>query len=292
MAIPGSGALGILTCPGGVACTAISGVVCGTVTGPQSLCNMFIIAGQSIPGTMTNFHGSIYGDLCVLPATINSISNAGATCAVLACSYSPNTFTVATACTWLHPAAPSAPSIAGTSQNITIDANAGAARQGTVCYTPSHCGSVQTITLCQVAGVTWKCIYVGSVGGTSCGSLTTTCQCGIITATPAMSAGECYCGTFCIANSVTTGNGGGADGYIVCNGTVKLHCCTTAACGTGCVAFVVTSTDTVCLCALAHTPSAACTGCACSRVYIGSISSIVGSECYGGGCCCVNTFTA
>jgi hypothetical protein len=169
MAIPASGSLGIMTCPNG-ACSGIASVVCGGgVGGGQSLINLLNIA--TLGNNMSNFHGSPYGDLVVTPTLVSSIVAGGTTYGVVACSYSPNTFTTSTACTWLHPAAPSAPSIAGTTQNITIDANAGAARCGTVTYTPSHCGTVQTVTLCQLAGVVipvygyWGGGYQGNVTG-------------------------------------------------------------------------------------------------------------------------------
>jgi hypothetical protein len=178
MAIPGSGSLGILTCPGGVACTAIAKVVCGGgVGGPQSLCNMFLLAGFSIPQPMTNFHGSTVGDLCMFYLatncqSINNISAAGTTCTLCAWSFTPNTFSVSTSCTWLHPASPTAPgpTFPGTTQNVVIDANLGAARSGTVCYTPIHCGSIQTITFNQLLNPLpvygyWGGGYQGNVTG-------------------------------------------------------------------------------------------------------------------------------
>lgn len=291
MALCSTGALGMLSCPQG-ACSSIGTAMYGASPGAVSLRAMFGINGMSCPNCMTNFH-SFNGDLYVCPTPITSLAAAGQTTNVCAIAVCTNTFTTSTACSWLHPAAPAAPSLAGTSQSVTVDANSGAARSGTICYIPSHCGSVQTIIFCQLAaGAIVKCVNVGSIGGTGCGgSLTTTCQCGILSYTPALSAGECYCGTFDIANSVTSGNNGGTDSWVVCNGTIMLHCCTTTVCGIGSVSFVVKFGDSVCLCALAHTPSSTCTGCACSNVYISSITSIVGGECLGALCTCVSTFT-
>lgn len=224
----------------------------------------------------------------VRPAnTITSISAAGTTTNVCAIGISTNTFTPSSACSWLHPAGATPPSQAGTSQSVTVDANAGAARCGTITYTPSHCGGVQTITFCQLAGVTWKCIYVASIGGTGCGSSTSACQYGTLTSTPALSIGDSY--TLCYAFNGTCGSaGGGVFLCITCAGGSKLACCINVACGSSSGSFVVNQGNTVTFCVIAHKSSGSA-----ARAFIGiqSISSGVGSECYGGGCCNVCVFT-
>jgi hypothetical protein len=251
---------------------------------------MFGIAGVSTPNNMINFHGFIYGDLCVCPTPIASISAAGATPHTCAISVCPNTFTPATACSWLHPAAPSAPSLAGTAQNVTVDANAGAARCGTVTYTPSHCGSVQTITFCQLAGVTWKCIYMGTTTSVGCGTALDACQYGTLTSTPALVAGDSYC--LCYNFNGSCGQASGSVFLcITCAGGSKLSCCISTVCGLGSGSFTVNQGNAVVFCVIAHklkstgTRSAAFIGISC-------ITSISGSECYGGGCCSVCVYTS
>jgi hypothetical protein len=57
MSMPASGCLGILSCPGSVACTSISQAVSGNVTPPKSLCALSVSAGKSAPHGMTEFYG-------------------------------------------------------------------------------------------------------------------------------------------------------------------------------------------------------------------------------------------
>jgi hypothetical protein len=287
VSIPATGALGIMTCPNG-ACSGIASVVCGgAVGGGQSLKNLLNIA--TLGNNMSNFHSSTYGDLTVAPLLICSISSAGAVTSVNACSYSPNTFTTSTACTWLHPAAPSAPSIAGTSQSITVDANAGAARAGTVCYIPSHCGSIQTLTINQLVGITWKCINMGTTTSSGCGTATNAWQCGALTSTPALAAGETYTLSYAFNGSCGSA-GGGAYLCITCNAVSKLACCVNTPCASSSGSFVVSQGNTVIFCVIVHKTSGTR-----AAGYIG-ISSITagtgGDECYGGGCCNVCAYTS
>lgn len=270
MSIPATGALGIMTCPGG-ACSGIASVVCGGgVGGGQSLKNLLNIA--TLGSNMSNFHGSTYGDLTVAPLTICGISNAGAVTSVLACSYSPNTFSTSTACSWLHPAAPSAPSIGGTSQNITVDANAGAARAGTVCYIPSHCGSIQTLTINQLVGTT---------------SISVTCTLGHCAGylSPTPSGSDCYCATIrvCMCKPALTGTG---CIHLLCNGVTI--CCVAMG---GTAAFNCAATwgplvvraagpaTCVCMCTVNNATGGRSCLCLCA------ITNIVGSFAVGSGAC-------
>lgn len=83
MAMPASGCLGILSCPGSVACTSISQAVDGNVTPPKSLCALSVTAGKSAPHGMTEFYG--YGptpkvvNLLCLTCTGNNTITARAT---------------------------------------------------------------------------------------------------------------------------------------------------------------------------------------------------------------------
>jgi hypothetical protein len=192
MAIPTTGSIALVSCPGSVACSSISGVVCGSAQG-VSLLDMGAKIGMTGSIFMTNFHGSILGDLYICPATISSIPAAGGVVNTYAWSVTPNTFSVTDACTWITPYAPEAPSTTypGSIQGITVASNTGAARSGVVCYTPSHCGTVQCVTLCQLAQVT-KCVdllCVTCAGQNTQIAYATSCMC----ANPSMSTGEYYC---------------------------------------------------------------------------------------------------
>ncbi len=217
MSMPASGNLGLLSCPGGIACTSISAAACGTTVGPKCLTALATAAGKT--ACMRAFYS--YDDsLVIAPASITSISGLGATCSVSACAPAFNTFTNATACTWLHPAAPSAPSPAGTSQSIVIDANASAARCGVVCYTPI-CGTIQCVTLCQLAS---NAVQL-SVLSSNCGAGATADAVLKISSTPSMIAGECFC--LCLCGCLHSGGGASSSAcwVIYCSGT-KVYCCT------------------------------------------------------------------
>jgi len=137
----------------------------------------------------------------------------------------------------------------------------------------------------------WKCIYVGGILSSGCGgALLSVYQAGCLVSTPALSAGECYCACIGYSISVYAGNGGSVAAYINCN-SVNIFCRLTTTNCTGSVSFPIKNTDTFQIGICANTPSCACAGCAGGDMYINTITSISGNECYGGGCTGVHTFT-
>ena len=215
--MPASGNIGLLCCQGGVACTSISAAACGTTVGPKCLTALATAAGKT--ACMRCFYG--YDDsLVIAPAITSLISGLGATCSVSACAPAFNTFTNSTACTWLHPAAPSAPSPAGTSQSVVIDVNPGAARCGVVCYTPI-CGGVVCATFCQLLSRAIEFSVISS----NCGAGTTADAVLSIISTPSMVAGDCICLCLCGCLHSSGGASSSACWVIYCSGT-KVYCCT------------------------------------------------------------------
>ena len=281
-----SGTLGIMTCPGGT-CSSIACVVCGNVAGPQSLCNLMIQAGLSIPNNMTNFHGFTIGDLAVCPTPITSIAIAGATCPTYVCSVCPNTTTVAAVCTWLHAASPVTPNPTspGTSLNVCIDANVGAARCGTVTYTPAHCGSVQTITFCQL-GITWKCVDF-SKNTSSCGSAGA-CALNTLIYSSARVANECF--SACISSALSaTGQAAGSWVCIdVCCNTTRIWCCCTTGSATPNCAFCVDYNDTININIYACASNTACVNGSCGHAILTSITCCAGCGYFSKGSLCTD----
>ena len=88
MAMPGSGSLGILSCPGSVACTSIAQAVSGNVTPPKSLCALSVSAGKSAPHGMTEFYG-YSGSKAVSIAGLSCSENTSCMCKCGCLSYSP-----------------------------------------------------------------------------------------------------------------------------------------------------------------------------------------------------------
>ena len=287
MAMPAS-CIGLLTCVNG-ACSSISAAACGTTTGPKCLTALATAAGKA--KCMSAFFG--YNDnLVVTPASFLTVPAAGCTAVVTACAPAFNTYAASCGVNgWLHPTPTGVPSPAGTTANIIIDPNSGVARFGCACYTPMV-GTMQSVLICQVAGITYKCVYVGGVSGSGCGgTLNSTyqygCLKGTVYSTPLMVNGECYC--ICIAMGLSASSGC-AVGFVYCNATLKLCCCTAAMCASPTISFPVIYSDCVCLCVTAYQTSYLCSGCSCAKVYVQSVTSISGGEMLSG-CACVNTYT-
>ena len=278
MAMCASGSIGILSAPQG-GCSSISLAACGTTTGPQCLTALATATGKA--NCMSAFYS--YDDtMIVTPTSITSIPAACTTCVITTCAPAFNTACVCTACTWLVPATPVTPAPAGNTHNVVICANAGAARCGTVCYV-SVCGGNCPVTFCQVAGVTWNCIYLCHLGGGGCGSaLASAAGC----LTPAISvAGDCYCvcicgilraacccGTSCAVISITCGAG---SKLCCCVGVGGAACCPS-------VSFCVLCGNNVNYSLTACHQCAGCCGTAISCICLVSITKIVGCYCQSG----------
>lgn len=231
MAMP-TATLAILSCPGSVACTSISKAACGTSSPSKSLSALATAAGKSLPINMTSCWYGYDDSLKITPVSFTSVPSAGATCTITACAPAFNTFSVSCGSnTWLHPAGPTAPSPAGTSQNIVIDANAGVARTGCACYTPT-CGTVCCVSISQLATP----IAINSTQTCSgCGSSLGASMCVLWTpASTFPTSGQlclCFCGTLSTVNDGTTSYGWFC---MTCNGASKCCCCFTGAlCNSG-----------------------------------------------------------
>lgn len=206
MAIPSTGALALVSCPNGN-CSSISGVVCGSSVG-VSLLDMGAKIGMGTSGIyMGNFRGSILGDLIIYCPTLSSIPNGGGSYNICTWSVTPNTFTVSDACTWITTTIPEPPSPThpGSLQGISIAANGGAARSGTICYDPIHCGATQYVCVCQLAGVT-NCLTL------SCGDIEFTWVGGTCQIFVYANAGNSWtaveaAGFLSVLNAAGTGNG-------------------------------------------------------------------------------------
>jgi hypothetical protein len=283
MAMPSTGAIGMVSCPNGV-CSSIAGVVCGSLSGPISLCSMFQQTGQSIPGNMINFHGSTIGDLSITPTLTTSIPALGGSYATCLWSATPNTVNVVSSDgSWLVPFSPSVgpnPTYPGYATSLCVCTNAGAARSGTITYTPIHCGSAQVATFCQLAGTVWKCVNLGTCTTIGVGTARRAYQYATNIISTPLSTGECYrvCAAYNGSCSITTGS---VLLYILAGGTVVLNCTVAIPCVSSSISFVICPSQTFYFCVDASKGAQA----GVPRGYIGitSIVSIVGSECLGTG---------
>jgi hypothetical protein len=85
MAMPLSGCLGIISCPGGT-CTSIAQAVDGNVTPPKSLSALSVSAGKSAPHSMLEFYGYApvtTKTLSILPISTQSTLTVCCTCGCL-----------------------------------------------------------------------------------------------------------------------------------------------------------------------------------------------------------------
>ena len=279
MAMCASGSIGILSAPQG-GCSSISLASCGTTAAPQCLIALGSATDKNLPVAMSAFYG--YNDsLVITPTTISAIPNICTTCCVTTCAPTFNTATVSSACTWLVPVTPITPTPTGNTHNIVICANTGAARCGTVTYTPT-CGSSIIVTLCQVAsGVSPKCVQLVYQSGSGCGTSTIASYLYGIVISPAMAAGECFC--LCLGGVLNTANEGASScaNYVV-NCTVGVYCysCNISAnvCATPSPSYSIMITNTnnscVCLCLCAQTTAGCHHSCAFGNII--SVTSVAG----------------
>jgi len=289
MAIPTTGNLAILSCPGGVNCTSITGVICGTAatSSPQSVCNLLQQAGLSIPNSISNLRGSTIGDLSITPSTIINIPAAGTTCCVCAFSACPNHFTqTSSQGTWLHASACCIPSpiSPGAVVPATIDANTGAARSGYITYNPNNCGATICTCFCQLAGAVPK--PVSLIASTSVGCGTSSTAYAYLHPQSTIAAGECYC--ICLRGTLgTVSQAAGSCAFlkVSCGGTQCYCCCIPYnVCSTSLnYSMTVTSANqsSWCICIYAHTSNTSCPLYSNACAYIYSVTAISGLFCVG-----------
>jgi hypothetical protein len=181
----------------------------------------------SLNGTIINIGGSMLGltcitpsDITVSPTTISSIPYTCTTCSVSVCGHECDKTYVSTACNWLVVSSPVYPaSSPGTSNDITICCNSGAARSGVVCYTP-NVGDIKCVTLCQLGSVTVSTTCLSCAESTTC-----MCCCGCLSYSPTRPTNDCYYPSFCwyLCKSATA-IALASCVQILCNGTC-IYCC-------------------------------------------------------------------
>lgn len=270
MVMCASGNLAELSAPQG-GCSSISLAACGTIAGPKCMTALATAAGKSLPINMTTCWYGYNDSLVVTPTSIINIPAAGAVCNVLACAPAFNTFTNSCGgCTWFHPTSPTPPSPAGTSQGITIDANAtNICRCGCACYTPI-CGTIQCVCLYQLGTpdlITFNLIT------SNCGAGVTADGCLSVISTPAMTVGQCYC--LCLCGCLHSGGGASSSAcWVVYNGGSNVYCCTigTSTTATPSYSLKVGSGTVICLCLHAVVTAGFTHSCSCGS--IGCVTSI------------------
>lgn len=144
MGTPTSGRLGIVTNPDG-ACTSISEMVCGTTTGPQSLCTLSKYAGFSAPYRMSNFLG--YENFLISPDAIYDISSKGAECEITIYAPAPITYKF-NGDSYVEEISHPTLCPTGAISRICICSNSGSAREIIISFTPSF-GDERCVTISQ-----------------------------------------------------------------------------------------------------------------------------------------------